>query len=120
MNRIQSSLRIVQAGHGLCITWERAVEEVLFQKVVLRFRKGISTRPLAGVVVDDTDYACIEQWMTKCSNYSHDQALLGGTAIPDPDELLVDINALDDWRLHVEKRSSDVAKKRKAGSVATA
>lgn len=110
----------VEAYRQLRITWERAVEEVLFQKVVLRFRKGISTQPLVGVVVDDTDYACIEQWMTKCSNYSHDQALLGGTAIPDPDELLADINALDDWRLHVEKRSSDIAKKRKSGSVATA
>ena len=110
----------VEAYRQLRITWERAVEEVLFQKVVLRFRKGISTQPLAGVVVDDTDYACIEQWMTKCSNYSHDQALLGGTTIPGPDELLADINALDDWRLHVEKRSSDVAKKRKSGSIATA
>lgn len=110
----------VEAYRQLRITWERAVEEVLFQKVVLRFRKGISTQPLAGVVVDDTDYACIEQWMTKCSNYSHDQALLGGTAIPGPDELLADINALDDWRLHVAKRSSDVAKKRKSGSAATA
>lgn len=100
----------------LRITWERAVEEVLFQKVVLRFRKGISTQPLAGVVVEDNDYACIEKEMTKCSNYSHDQALLGGTPIPDPDELLADINTLDNWRGQVEKRSTAVAKKRKIGS----
>ncbi len=53
--------------------------------------------------------------MTKCSNHTHDQALLGGTAIPDPDELLVDINALDGWRVQVLKRSDETDKKRKAG-----
>ena len=107
----------VDAYRQLRITWERAVEEVLFRGVVLRFRKGISTQLLAGVVVDDADYACVEQSMTKCSNYAHDQASLGGAAIPAPDELLADINALDKWRVQVENRSKDVSKKRKAGPV---
>ena len=95
----------VDAYRQLRITWERAVEEVLFRGVVLRFRKGISTQLLAGVVVDDADYACVEQSMTKCSNYAHDQASLGGAAMPAPDELLADINALDKWRVQVENRS---------------
>lgn len=104
----------------LRITWERAVEEILFRNVVIRFRKGISTQLLAGVVVDDADYACIDSAMTKCSNYAvHDQALLGGTAIPDPDDLLADINALDEWRMQVENRSKAVAKKRKTDIVVT-
>ena len=72
----------VDAYRQLRITWERAVEEVLFRGVVLRFRKGISTQLLAGVVVDDADYACVEQSMTKCSNYAHDQASFGGAAMP--------------------------------------
>jgi hypothetical protein len=101
----------------LRIAWERAVEEVLFRSVVLRFRKGISTQLLAGVEVDDTDYSVIEAGMTKCSNYAgHDQALLGGTAIPEPDELLADINGLEDWRTGVVKRSEAVMKRRKSGS----
>ena len=52
--------------------------------------------------------------MTKCSNYAHDSAQLGGTTIPDPYELLADITALDGWRARVTKRGDDLASKRKA------
>lgn len=100
----------------LRITWERAVEEVLFQNVVLRFRKGIETKPLARVVVEDADYKLIEHAMTKCSNYPHDQALMGGVAIPEPEELLDDINLLDEWRVAVVNRSNEVAQRRKASA----
>jgi energy-coupling factor transporter ATP-binding protein EcfA2 len=107
-------------GH-LRIAWERAVEEVLFRSVVVRFRKGISTQLLAGVEVNDADYSVIEAGMTKCSNYAgHDQALLGGTAIPEPDELLADIDGLEDWRAGVVKRSEDVRKRRTTGAAAKA
>jgi hypothetical protein len=106
-----------EAYRQLRNAWERAVEEILFRNVVIRFRKGISTQPLSGVVVEDADCALIESEMTKCSNHAHDQALLGGTAIPDPDELLSDINTLETWRSLVEKRSDAVRKQRKAGGV---
>lgn len=106
----------VDCYRNLRIAWERAVEEVLFRNVVLRFRKGVSTQPLIGVVVEDADYKLIEQAMTRCSNYAHDQALMGGTAIPEPDEILADINSLESWRIAVEKRASDVAKRRKASA----
>jgi len=105
----------VDAYRLLRDTWERAVEEVLLCKVVIRFRKGVETRPLAGVVVDDADHAIVEAAMTKCSNYTHDQAVLGGTAIPDPDELLADIDALDGWRAMVVRRSKEITSKRRAG-----
>lgn len=109
----------INAYRHLRIAWERAVEEVLFHSVVVRFRKGISTQFLAGVEVNDADYSVIEASMTKCSNYAgHDQALLGGTAIPEPDELLADINGLEDWRTGVVKRSEKVRRRRKAGSAA--
>ena len=105
----------VDCYRQLRITWERAVEEVLFQNVVLRIRKGVSTQPLVRVVVEDADYKLIEQAMTKCSNHAHDQALMGGAAMPEPDELLADINSLDDWRVAVDKRGGEVTKRRKAG-----
>ncbi len=41
------------------------------------------------------------------------QALHALGLIPDPDELLDDINALETWRLKVEKRSVETGKKRK-------
>ena len=106
----------VDCYRQLRIAWERAVEEILFQNVVLRFRKGVSTQPLVGVSVEDTDYNVIDQAMTKCSNYAHDQALMGGVAIPEPDELLADIQALEDWRLAIVDRAKAVTKRRKAGA----
>ena len=100
----------------LRIAWERAIEEVLLGGVVLRFRKGIETQRLAGVVVEDQDYVTVDRWMSKCSNYAHDQALIGGVEVPDPDELLADINALDEWRKQVLKRGETIRKKRKTPS----
>ena len=112
----ESRRQTIDCYRQLRIAWERAVEEVLFQNVVLRFRKGVSTQPLVGVSVEDADYNVIEQAMTKCSNYAHDQALVCGIAIPEPDELLADINMLEGWRIVVVERAKAVAKRRKAGA----
>jgi energy-coupling factor transporter ATP-binding protein EcfA2 len=108
----------VDAYFRLRMAWERAVEEVLLREVILRFRKGVETQRLAGVVVEDGDYAQVNAGMTKCSNYAHDKALLGGVAVPDPDELLADIMALEAWRAKIDKRSVETAKNRKAAPVA--
>ena len=104
----------VEAYFRLRMAWERAVEEVLLREVILRFRKGVETQRLVGVVVEDDDYAQVNAGMAKCSNYAHDKALMGGVAIPEPDELLADIMALETWRGQIEKRSADTIKKRKA------
>lgn len=65
--------------------------------------------------VDDDDYAQVNAGMSKCSNYAHDKAIIGGVAVPDPDELLADILALENWRTQVNKRSEETTKRRKAG-----
>ncbi|OYY27148.1 MULTISPECIES: AAA family ATPase [unclassified Acidovorax] len=108
----------IEAYFRLRMTWERAVEEVLLREVILRFRKGVETQRLAGVVVEDDDYAQVNAGMTKCSNYAHDKAFVGGIAVPEPDELLADIMALETWRAQIDKRSGETAKKRKAGPTA--
>ena len=103
----------VYAYFQLRMTWERAIEEVLLREVILRFRKGVETQRLAGVVVEDDDYAQVHAGMTKCSKYAHDKALQGGVAVPEPDELIADIMALDAWRDKIEKRSKITLQKRK-------
>ena len=108
----------VDAYFRLRMAWERAVEEVLLREVILRFRKGVETQRLVGVSVDDEDYAQVNAGMSKCSNYAHDKAMIGGVAVPDPDELLADILTLENWHAQVHKRSEETAKKRKAGNVA--
>lgn len=104
----------VEAYFRLRMAWERAVEEVLLREVILRFRKGVETQRLAGVVVEDGDYAQVYAGMSKCSNCAHDKALQGGIAVPDPEELLADITELDTWRENIEKRSKVTAQARKA------
>lgn len=81
----------------------------------MRFRKGVETQRLVEVSVEDSDYAQVDAGMTKCSNYAHDKAMIAGVAVPEPDELLADIEALESWRTTIELRSKDTAKKRKAG-----
>ncbi len=103
----------VEAYFRLRMTWERAVEEVLFRSVVLRFKKGISTQLLSGVVVDDSDYSSIFDGMAKCSNYAHDKAMEGGVALPEPAELLADIESLESWRKSVESRAAATTQRRK-------
>jgi energy-coupling factor transporter ATP-binding protein EcfA2 len=103
----------IDAYYKLRISWERAVEEVLLRNVVLRFRKGVETQRLAQVTVDDDDYKIVHKGMSKCSDYAHDKAMMGGIAIPEPTELLADIASLDDWRQKTDLRSIATAKARK-------
>lgn len=110
----------VDAYFRLRMAWERAVEEVLLREVIIRFRKGVETQRLIGVSVDDDDYAQVNAGMSKCSNYAHDKAMIGGVAVPEPDELLTDILALENWRAQVHKRSEETAKKRKVGPTVAA
>jgi hypothetical protein len=95
--------------------WERAVEEVLLNEVVLRFRKGVETNRLSNVSVDESDYATVREGMSRCSNYIHDKAILGGVAIPEPEDLLDDINALENWRLRLVARNRATGAERKQG-----
>jgi hypothetical protein len=104
--------RTINAYYYLRDTWERAVEEVLLRKVVLRFRRGIETNRLREVSVENVDYLIVDQGMSKCSIYCHDKAVIGGIAVPNPDELLDDISSLENWRTVIEERSKIVAKSR--------
>jgi len=94
--------------------WERAIEEVLFCEVVVRFRRGIQTQRLAEVYVDDSDFATVDRWMSTCSRYCHDEPSLGDVDVPDPEDVLSAINALDDWRKHVVSRRDTTGRKRKS------
>lgn len=110
----EASNRLVQdAYYHLRMAWERAVEEVLLHGAISRFEVGISTKLLKNVVVEDSDYEAIESGMTKCSFFAHDQAPATQLPIPKPDELRADIDALETWRSHVEKRKPDIAARRK-------
>ncbi len=88
-------------------TWERAVEEVLLNRAVIRFRRGIETKRLHEITdITKADIDAIEAGMDKCSTHlrGHDQALAINQPVPAPTELLADINVLESWVAQVRKR----------------
>lgn len=100
------------AYYHLRLAWERGVEEVLFQGVVTRFGEGISTQMLRYVVVEDDDYTMVHAGMTKSSKFAHDPAAAAQLPTPHPDELRIDIEALETWRGQVEKRKKEIEARR--------
>ena len=48
-------------------TWEKLVEDVLLNKVTLRFRKGVETQRLSGVEVTTADYSTVVAGMASAS-----------------------------------------------------
>ena len=86
--------------------WERCVEEVLLNGAVQRFGEGVSTQRLKAVVVTDDDYNQIEAGMSKSSKFEHDAASpVGRLPVPDPAELLADIESLETFRAAIDKRN---------------
>lgn len=88
-------------------TWERAVEEILLNKVVERFRTSVETQRLKDVRdVQPSDLAAVETGMKKCSTWEggHDQAPAINEPLPHPTELMADVTALENWVKDVESR----------------
>lgn len=97
-------------------TWERTVEEMVLNEVVLRFRKGVETRRLRGVVLDDEDYKAIYDAMSLGSDETpaHDHAaeLLHG--LKTPDDLDEEIRKLREFGKRLEAKQADAEKRRDA------
>lgn len=99
-----------EAYGDLRLSWERCIEEVLFNETVQRFGEGVMTQRLKSVVVTDDDYCVIDTGMTKSSKFEHDAAIrVGRLPVPDPDELSDDIEKLEAWRRAIIQRRNQVA-----------
>lgn len=88
-------------------SWERAVEEVLLNGAVVRFRRGIQTQRLTKVTdITDSDIRMIDVAMEKCSTHlrGHDQAPAINQPAPAPTELKADIEQLESWVEQVRER----------------
>lgn len=93
-------------------TWERAIEEVLLNDTIQRFRPSVETQRLSRVSPEPADYVLIDQQMSKCSRWmtGHDSAGALNAAFPAPDELLQDINTLDTFVKALIKRQEQIKK----------
>lgn len=96
-------------------TWERIVEEILFNEVITRFGQTISTQRLQGVYVDDSDYSLIYFEMAKCSKYmiGHDKSLAVTDDRPNIKNIREDVKVSREFINMVNKRKTDLSKQRK-------
>ncbi len=92
--------------------WERAVEEILFNRVVERFDPEINTLSLKEVLVDDDDYLIIDRAMSKCSEVLHDTSPAVNKPAPTPEELRRDIQSLNNFVQMIRNRRQEIRRRR--------
>jgi len=93
-------------------SWERAVEEVLFNRVVERFDPEVNTLSLKEVLVDDDDYLMIGRAMSKCSEILHDTSPAVNKPAPTPEELRLDIQSLNNFVQMIKNRRQEIRRRR--------
>jgi hypothetical protein len=119
-NEWQSAAKLHREGHQsayereakylyglLREAWERALEEVLLNGVVERFRPGVQTQRVEKIAdITEADCKALEVAMTKCSKWltGHDQAAAARAEVPDPAALKADIEELEKWVADIRKR----------------
>lgn len=119
-NEWQAAAKLFRGGHQaayekegqflyglLRATWERALEEVLLEGVVERYRPGVQTQQIAKIAdITEEDCRVLDAAMTKCSKWlpGHDQAAAARAAIPEPSVLKADIDALESWVTAIRNR----------------
>ena len=86
-------------------TWERSVEELLFNQVVQRMEKEVKTMSLDEVFVDSESVEQIFGGMTQTSKMidAHDHAVAIGSALPASNDLTTD---LADLKTYVKKQKA--------------
>jgi hypothetical protein len=80
-------------------TWERAVEELLFNQVVCRYERAVQTTRLRGVAVDQDAVKTVFEAMNRCSNIidAHDHAAAASVPMPSLADMETDLGALRDF-----------------------
>lgn len=93
----------------LCPTWERAVEEILFNKVLQRLETDTNTRSLARVHVDSESVESVFSGMTRASLAidAHGHAVAANTSLPTVKDMTDNLEALKDF----VKKQKDKTKK---------
>jgi energy-coupling factor transporter ATP-binding protein EcfA2 len=92
---------------ALRTTWERAVEEVLFNDAIRRFGKEVQTQRLKNLHrLTQQHLIDLDAGMTRASDWvqGHDHAPDLALPVPEPHEAAADLDALDGWVRDVRKQ----------------
>jgi len=92
-------------------TWERALEDTVFAGVINRHRDYINTKDLNLVtVLSDQDVSEFNIAFKKCCDFteSHDPARGRDGDVPDPSEVMNDIQSLKAWESNLRQRQNEL------------
>lgn len=78
-------------------TWERSIEELLFNDSIQRFSPGIQTKRIEKMKFTPDLYKEIEKGMADCSNWVHDQARAINTPTPKVVKLEAFLSSFNDF-----------------------
>lgn len=112
----QYGLQVGQFYSLLREAWERAVEELLLNGCIERFRPSVETLRLSDVTVEEEDYKSIYKAMTVSSTRmnGHDSASAINPPIPDIAQLTDDLKEIEEFEQRVRQRNKETKKKRTA------
>jgi AAA domain-containing protein len=87
-------------------TWERAIEEILLNGIVIRYRRDVKPGNVNDIFINDDDKKLIADNMHTCAKYMHDPAdETGGTETPTPDNIKDDLQIIKDWVTDIKQRA---------------
>lgn len=96
-------------------TWERLIEEKMFNNVVGRFQPGVQTLRLDEAVIDDELVRAVYFGMTAASAYTgHDTAAARGSKAPTPDDAQKELDSLSDCLKQIDEKAKKAKISRKA------
>jgi energy-coupling factor transporter ATP-binding protein EcfA2 len=103
--------RAFQIYNGLRSTWERAIEDIAFNGVVVRHRDYVDTKKLRkATVLTDADCDAFEAGFKKCCDQTdaHDPSRARNEQPPPPDEILKDVQAVLAWVNSIRDRQKAI------------
>lgn len=105
------TLALKDACSNFRILVERSVEDHLCSGIINRYRREIHTLGKLNSLnaITPEDCAMINRMMSKYSAFEHSQPTETPTWLPDPDELMADIQAMLHWIKEFDKRAKEAA-----------
>lgn len=104
-NQDEELRRVTSFYSDLRTTWERAVEERLFQGVVQRFQRAVKTQSLKHVEVTKELVQQIDDGMSRGSMFVHDEPARAPIPLPSRTELAADLDVLIKFAADVPAKS---------------
>lgn len=83
-------------------SWEKAIEDVVFNRSIQRFDREIHTKQLQFVEFNREVYKKIEEGMSNSSKYCHAQPDEDSISFPEPDIVKNDIEELDNFISYIK------------------